>query len=179
MGAQEQQTRWDAIRALGKIGSQLAAPPLIDALNDINNQVTAAIALGEIGGIKATEALVSVLNDKDETLHYSVAEALAKIVYAGDEKCASIARKRLDSAFKDKDLRFIAGGIEYYIREGKFGSESVLISAFKEHGGKYMAEILLNSDNFWLERAAKQWAQSHGYTIETSGEYGAVRWGNK
>jgi HEAT repeat protein len=65
--------------ALGKIGAQQAVEPLIRALSDKQNQVSAARALGKIRNPVAISALLHQSFDDDGTVRWAVIEALGDI----------------------------------------------------------------------------------------------------
>jgi len=73
--------RRSAVKALGKIGSDVAIPALIQALQDENYNVrrSAVKALGKIGSDVAIPALIQALQDEKHNVRRSAAEALGKI----------------------------------------------------------------------------------------------------
>jgi HEAT repeat protein len=77
--------RWYAASALGKIGDAKAVEPLIAALKDEDRVIRriAVMALGEIGDARAVEPLNAVLKDNDWLVRRNAAEALGKIGDAG------------------------------------------------------------------------------------------------
>jgi len=82
-------------------------------------------------------------------------------------------------ALQEKHLPAIAGAYEYFIRKGQSGTESLLIDALNQFGGKSMGEDYLNCGNAELAKAAVVWAESKGYTIiKSSGTSDSPRWGS-
>jgi HEAT repeat protein len=73
--------RWKAAWALGKIRNSDAVEPLITALDDKVPDVSwmASVALGQIGDSRAIERLISLLDNRDLGLRYSAEFSLKKI----------------------------------------------------------------------------------------------------
>ena len=77
------EVRQGATFALGRIDDPRAINPLINTLNDTDEDVwvrsTAASALGVIGDRRALEPLVTALNDSNKDVRQWTAEALGRI----------------------------------------------------------------------------------------------------
>jgi DNA repair photolyase len=76
--------RYDAAKALGRLGDPRAVEPLISALRDVCK--SAAEALGKIGDSRAIEPLISVLEDKESYRTFerkAAAEALVALYHCG------------------------------------------------------------------------------------------------
>lgn len=58
----------------------------------------------------------------------------------------------------------------------------MLIDALNAHGDKEMAQDYLNSGNTQLDRAARSWAEEHGYDIGQTWTFGSggdgLTWGS-
>jgi HEAT repeat protein len=76
-----QSVRFQAAEALGKLGDNRAAEPLITSLKDQDWEVRqwAAEGLGTLGDKRAVEPLTPLLKDQDENVRKVAAWALAKI----------------------------------------------------------------------------------------------------
>jgi hypothetical protein len=80
-------------------------------------------------------------------------------------------------------LARVAANYKSYILSGNPGSEDILIQALYAHGGKEMAEALLNSGNLVLYSAAQRWGAAHHLHIKTykpkAGDNGipVLQWG--
>jgi len=81
----EKTVRWEAAKALGRIGDPRAVHPLIAALRDdcVFVRGEAVEALGKIGDRDAAQPLISALKSSDNDIRLKAAEALGKI---GDTK---------------------------------------------------------------------------------------------
>jgi HEAT repeats len=79
--ARNKQVRLGIIEALGEIRDTRAAPALLKALKDKDNEVRweAALALGEIGEKSTIPALVDGLKDTDRYVRYATAVALERM----------------------------------------------------------------------------------------------------
>lgn len=161
------------IRALGEIGGSDAIDGLIMLLkqpNELTN-IDAAYALSKIG-IDAYTPLNALLDSKDKSTCFFAAFTLAKID-------SPIVAERLNTAFKEEDMRVIAGAADFYIKAGKPGSEPVLISALDKSGELLTAVSFLNSGNQDLSDAARSWVKKHGYKVMDSPFSGDIHahWG--
>ena len=75
-----QTIRWDAARALGRIGDPRAIGPLIAALKDPNAQVPQAARVALVGiGAPAVESLITALKDPEREVRKAAVEALVTI----------------------------------------------------------------------------------------------------
>lgn len=75
-----QTVRWDAARALGRIGDPRAVGPLIVALKDPNTQVRQAARVALVGiGAPSVEPLIAALRDPEQGVRQAAAEALVTI----------------------------------------------------------------------------------------------------
>lgn len=165
LGDERVAVRLEAAGALGGYGEP-AVEPLLGALKDHNGKVAAAAAesLGEIGDARATESLVKALSDGDTRpaavralvlIHRDDATPLVKYLKA--EKTVGVYRP--------------------LIRLGQEDTVAALVKALKSFGTKSMGEAYLNCGNGELEKAAKQWAKAHGYTVVSSPGSGEEQWG--
>ncbi|ADZ08722.1 PBS lyase HEAT domain protein repeat-containing protein [Methanobacterium lacus] len=94
----DEEVRWKAAAALGRLKDDRGVDALITALNDVSWAVrrNATIALGDIGNEKGYEPLLNSLTDSDWHVRKYAAIALGKI---GDER----AIKPLVNTLKDTD----------------------------------------------------------------------------
>jgi len=81
LGDPDEDVRWRAVGALGRIGDARAVEPLIRALGDPDEDVRreAAFALGMIGNARAVEPLIGALDDPNEWVRRQAAWALGEI----------------------------------------------------------------------------------------------------
>jgi HEAT repeats len=102
------------------------------------------------------------------------AHALATMVQVNPKAGAP-----LIAALRRRDLDFVADLHDFYIQLGRPGSEGVLIDALNAHGDTVMALSFLNSGNAKLDRGARAWAASRGYTVtSTPGQAAPRSWGS-
>ena len=170
---------WDvrlaAESALVALGSP-SVPPLIQLLKEEHNCLIrrrAARAIKEMKEIEdpsASEALVNAASkDSDCCVRRFAAMALAEI---GDPKVAEF----LNNAMEKRDLEIISGAYPYYIRQGKPGTEEVLVQALRKFCySKKMVFDLSCCDNEKLKQAAVGIAKDHKYTIPP--DWSGPRWG--
>jgi len=90
--------RYKALKALGKIGDEMAVEPVTQILGDEipGRRIAAAQVLGEIGSAKAVEPLIQALKDEDNQVRTAATEALSKI---GDARAV----EPLIQALRDND----------------------------------------------------------------------------
>jgi HEAT repeat protein len=163
-----------AVNALVVIGDDGAVTVLAEALQSSNAALRekAANALKEIGSSSALDVLISTLESKKEDSQKNAALALTTI----DN---DMAEKALNALIEQGNLSIIAYIYDYFIREGIFGSEPVMIEALNRFGTTVMAEAFLNCGNSTLEEAATDWADRHGYDIIQSSWGGMYpKWGS-
>ena len=88
--------RPEAAKALGKIGSLSAVPPLLSALNDEDYAVraSAVAALGNIGDTAVTSDLLQALQDDHYQVRQAAAQALGQV---GDESVVPVLIQVLES----------------------------------------------------------------------------------
>lgn len=147
------EARMNAANTLGEMDDLRAAEPMIALLKDSDPGVRwiVASALGDLGSTKAIEPLAAALDDGDIYVQINAATALSKI---GSEQ----SRNPLWSALEEGNLAAVAGAYEYFIAEGKPGTEDILVQAFKKHcHDSGMASCYLNSGNEKLAAAAREW----------------------
>lgn len=65
------------------------------------------------------------------------------------------------------------------IRIGQGSTVTALAAALKRYGTKTMGETYLNCGEPRLEKAARQWARSHGYIVVPSAGAGEEAWGDR
>jgi HEAT repeat protein len=198
--------RAQAAEALGEIKDLRAVTPLINALEDKDKfcKIAAIEALGEIKDPRAIAPLVTMLESEDWDIRDKSAMALGSIgdpafnilkdVLKGKDKAIRIAAGRalgymethlasefLENSFKNKDLFIISAAHMFYIRNGKPGSEDILIEALNAYDDTGIVEGFLNSGNTKLREAAELWAKKHSYDIvampKNNSSY--VTWGRK
>ncbi len=78
---EDEDTRWEAAAALGRMKDSRSVKVFITALKDKSKDIraVAAAALGEIKDTQAVEPLIRALRDKDESVRRNAAAALKKI----------------------------------------------------------------------------------------------------
>jgi HEAT repeat protein len=159
------QVRIAAVEALGGLGKD-AVPVLVKALKDANDDVRSAAAgsLGNIGSPRATEGLVRLLGDT--ATRRAAVRALVRI-HRDDAR-------PLVKYLADRD------SVQVYrplIKIGQGNTVPALVRALKRFGTKTMGETYLNCGEPRLEKAAREWAASHGYRVVPSGYAGEEAWG--
>lgn len=179
-----------AVNALWRIGHKRAVEPLIWALGDSALRHDAVLALGDIGDARAVQPLVALLGQDDispeavlslKEIGKPALPALTAALTTGRDGAsdrAAFAAARalvgitdvgtmvlLSGALERKDFAVIAGAIPFFVRQGRYGTEGVLIDALDRFGDKTTAEILLNCGNKQLETAASVWARQRNYGI--------------
>ena len=105
---EDEDVRYYATDALGKIGDKRAVYPLINILNTkigVTDRVCTKVvkALGSIGDSRAVEPLIEALEDKERYVRYNAADALGKI---SDKRAVEPLIKALED--KDQYVREIA-----------------------------------------------------------------------
>jgi HEAT repeat protein len=121
----DEEVRWKAAAALGKIRDPSSVDALVEALNDkswtVRRNVT--IALGDVGDERGFEPLLSSMTDKDWHVRKYASIALGKI---GDERAIKPLVKALND--EDSDVRW-----KSIIALGKIGKPAVkpLLKAFE------------------------------------------------
>ena len=106
LGASEEDTRVDAIRALGEIADVAALKPLLATLKDTEPYVrrTAVHALQRIGTIQALEPIIDLLEDADDLTREVAANALGSF---DDDRAVAALMRALDD--KSSQVGFTAG----------------------------------------------------------------------
>jgi HEAT repeat protein len=120
--------RRDAAEALGKISSDKAVEPLIEALKDLGDddvRMSAVEALGKIGSDKVIEPLIQSLKDSDDFVRMSAVEALGMI---GSDKVI----EPLIQSLKDLDDFVLRIAVEALGKIGNDKAVEPLIQTFKD-----------------------------------------------
>ena len=164
---QDAALRLAAAKSLGKIGDPAAISPLIAALKhkDLALRVAAATSLGQIGDPEATSSLIAALaaakvsneHGGDRGLFHEASRALAQI-HRGDPT----------ALVKYLKAQKTVGVYLALIRIGQADTRTVLLTALRQFGDVSMAEEYLNCGEATLEKAARDWAKAHGYTVGPS-----------
>ena len=145
----DEEVRWKAAAALGKLNDESAVDALIAALNDKSWAVrrNATIALGDIGDEKGYEPLLSSINDKDWHVRKYAAIALGKI---GDERAIDPLVKALND--EDSDVRW-----KSILALGKIGTPAVkpLLNAFETDEWQVRGRVAEVLGNIGDERAVE------------------------
>ncbi len=187
--------RIQAIKTLGKIKDVRAVEPLISIIKEEEKSIRKAVveALGDIGDKSAIPALVSSLRDwevgpyaadslkrldwipvsMEEKVHYWVARRWKKTLLSVWEQT----KKVLLADVKSEEYPVIENALYGFIGLGQSEIITVLIETLKEEGTKTMAEAYLNCGHETLDKAAREWAQEHGYFIMWGGGYCPITWG--
>ncbi|MBK9989965.1 MAG: HEAT repeat domain-containing protein [Verrucomicrobia bacterium] len=95
----KEKVRYNAVAALGVIGSTKAVEPLIAQLADEDVRSCVASALGKIGDTRAVSPLIALLSDKDKITKFWLEDALIAI---GKPSVEPMIAKLSD---KDSDIR--------------------------------------------------------------------------
>jgi HEAT repeat protein len=134
--------------------------------------------LAEIGK-PAVDELVSLAQKPYASLPPSKQKQWANTAYALSTiaKLNPGATSTLVAALHRRDYDLIARFSLFFIMLGKPGSEDVLIEALNTRGGSEMTLFFLNSGNPKLDRAARAWAASHGFTITFAPGASPSTWG--
>ena len=145
----DEEVRWKAAAALGKLNDESAVDALIAALKDKSWAVrrNATIALGDIGDEKGYEPLLSSINDKDWHVRKYAAIALGKI---GDERAIDPLVKALND--EDSDVRW-----KSILALGKIGTPAVkpLLNAFETDEWQVRGRVAEVLGNIGDERAVE------------------------
>jgi len=134
--------------------------------------------LAEVGK-PAVDELVLLSQKPYSSLSPSQQKQWANTAYAlsGIAKLNPSAVSSLVGALKRKDYDLIARFSLFFVMLGKPGSEDVLIEGLNAKGESEMALFFLESGNRKLERAARAWAASHGYTVTFTPGASPRTWG--
>ena len=168
----DQSVRWSAEDALVSIGAP-AVEPLIKMLNDDSWRVRrrAVRTLAKIRDPRAIEPLVASMKaDDDCYVRKSAAKAIGEI---NDPRAGEI----LIPALKTRNLEAVEGAYRFFIRRGEPGSEAVLIESLNKNWNKIMVVDFLNSGNRQLEEAAADCAKKRGYSVPSTIDWVAPKWG--
>lgn len=145
----DEEVRWKAAAALGRLKDDRGVDALITALNDVSWAVrrNATIALGDIGNEKGYEPLLNSLTDPDWHVRKYAAIALGKI---GDER----AIKPLVNTLKDTDGDVRRKSI---IALGKIGKPAVgeLLKSFDNDDWHLRSQIAVVLGKIKDERAVE------------------------
>ncbi len=165
-----------AATALGKIDKSKAYMQVKGLLesDSVDYRIKAAWALGRIGSKEAIPDLLKASSDNDKRVRRGAVWSLAEIGGAD-------VIEFFESAKVNQDLTTIVWGCQYYIKKGEEGSEDIIIDAFKKHGDKIAALVLLNCGNIKLSTVAKNWAKKHGYMVSSFPSVGSssISWGKE
>ncbi|MHB8959445.1 MAG: HEAT repeat domain-containing protein [Candidatus Limnocylindrales bacterium] len=144
-----------------------AVKPLLSVLGGTDRALrgVAARSLGTIGDPSATAGLVRLLADSQNVS--PATWALAKI-HADD---ATPLVRYLGS-------KSTVGVYRALIRVGQADTVSALAKALRTFGTKAMAVAYLNCGNPTLEKAARTWADDHGYKVVTQQGSREEQWGS-
>lgn len=167
------------LRATARAQVQPLVPEIIEKmvgqLGSFDIQFEAAEVLAEAGR-PAVEPLVDwarkdpiPLSDEERRIQGSVELALARIGERSREAVAPLLE-----ALQRRDYGFIADLAGFYIQVG-IGEKELIAALDSEADTGYLLE-LITSGNPRLNRAVREWAPSHGYTI-TGGHTGPGPWG--
>ena len=156
-----------AAEVLGDLGDA-AYKPLLAALKakDRNLRAAAARSLGDVGDPRATPSLVKLLQDA-KTRHAAVVALVA------------IHRDNATPLVKYLKAKATVQVYRPLIRIGQADTVTALAAALKRYGTKAMGETYLNCGEPRLEKAARQWARSHGYIVVPSAGAGEEAWGDR
>ena len=137
---EDEDVRYYATDALGKIGDKRAVYPLINILNTkigVTDRVCTKVvkALGSIGDSRAVEPLIEALEDKEGYVRYSAADALGKI---GDKRAIEplIKLLRIEKWEFNDPSRFHC--VDHLVAIGKSAVEP-LIKALEDEDVRYYA----------------------------------------
>lgn len=145
--------RVNAVGALAEMNDYRAVDPIIALMKDPDVSVrgVAASGLGSIGDFRAIGPLAAALEDKDDFVASNAAKSLSEF---GDER----AKAALWSALEAGNLAVVAGTYDYFIAEGRPGTEDVLVQAFKKHcHDSDMANHYVHCGNETLTAAGLEW----------------------
>jgi hypothetical protein len=142
----------DALVAIGKP----AVEPLMAAARQGEDPIRkhAITALGEIGDRRAAPLLTELVAEAEPGVWQTASTALALVE-------RDHVKELLALLSSPETVRVHLGLIEL----GRKGTEDELVAALESYGFAEMAEDFLESGNTALERAAKDWAKTHGYEI--------------
>jgi len=165
------------LKALGPIGDASAVEPIerlalrhgtTPAEDKAGRELrrAAVVALGRIGSPHARSTLVRVLST-DAPNREAAGTALARIFQRDVTPLLPLLdeRRNISLAFALVDV-------------GQKGTEDALVTTLNRYGDLRLAEYYLNCGNGTLEKAARAWADRHGYTVMTSPGSGGGQWGS-
>jgi hypothetical protein len=166
-----------AASALKEFQNPAVAAAMIPALQSEDRPVVTRVAT-DIFGI-SDEARAAVLDafrrEKTTAAIASALSAVARLKSPGWE----IAVEVLNAALASNNLVAGNGAYWYFLSERRVDAIDYLKAVLSAHGGREMAEDMLNSGNRSLSDAAKAWARDHDYRIETTPRFtNAKPWGN-
>jgi HEAT repeat protein len=145
----DEEVRWKAAAALGRLNDDTGVDALITALNDVSWAVrrNATIALGDIGNEKGYEPLLNSLTDPDWHVRKYAAIALGKI---GDERAIQPLVNTLKDT--DSDVRW-----KSVMALGKIGKPAVgeLLKSFDNDDWQLRSQIAVVLGKIKDERAVE------------------------
>jgi len=156
----------EVIKTLGLIQSPQAIMSIYyyaaqkQKANDLLSVWRAIKALKKIGTPVIT-LMIPQLNHYNEENRNVAAAILSEF----QDKQAS---KALIKEWNHKNLAVIVGGYSFFIKQKIPNGEDLFIEVLNKKGNSRMAEAFLNSGNIKLKKAAKKWADKHGYLISHS-----------
>ncbi|RNM12716.1 HEAT repeat domain-containing protein [Nocardioides pocheonensis] len=197
-----------ATEALGQIGKRSTVPALVPLLQSPNRQVEieALHALGTIGDKKVVPAIEEVALRRGATpaedkagrkVRIAAVGALGNLgdqrarttlvrVLGSDPACSRAAGASLAALYQDdvtpllpllQERRHVALAFGL-VDIGQEGTEDSLVAALHRFGDLELAEYYLNCGNRRLEKAARTWADDHGYSVLTHPGVGGDEWGS-
>lgn len=156
----DKDVRYVAAQELGSFKDKKAVEPLITAMQqdaDDGVRFSAALSLGQIGDKRAVDPLIAALKDSNDTVRLYAADSLSEI---GGSKASK-------ALLQINDLQTIALLHNFYIKNGGSKYQQLLIQALDQYGSMVMLDDYLNCKNSALRAAARSYAESHGYTIQS------------
>ncbi len=157
--------RQEASDALGKIGDKSIIHDLLPYLLDWAVSKNVAVALSDLGWKPES------IEDK---IHFFIASRDKNDLIQTWDTTKTVLLKDVES----EESRLIENALYAFIGIGKSEIIPELIEKLNQKGTKIMAEAYLNCGHDELSKAAKDWADKHGYIISTGSGAHPVNWGS-
>lgn len=164
-GRLEQGERLQVIIALGEIADGRAVATLIPFLTEWSVNEEVAVALTKIGWKPATGS---------DEIHFLVAQRKGAELVRNWDRTRAILLKDVES----RDPIIIQNALFAFVAIGNKEIVQTLVQTLDSRGDRAMAEGYLNCGQTELRKAAEDWAEKHGYHINSTYGSAQVVWGS-
>ena len=170
--------RWAAADALGKIGDPSAVDTLIAVIGAgrIWSRRMVLVLDNLDANWRSREATTRVVAYFVEQLNHPVAEVRWRSAEALGQIANPQASRVLMGAMAEKHVLVMAAAHLFFIRNGVFGSEQLLVDALNLYGTEEMALTFLNAGHPLLGQAARAWARKQETVLLASPKLGNIHW---